>query len=746
MNNTLPAVYYAHSCEDRPATDWHLLDEHLIAVSRLASNFANGFGAAEWAEFAGLWHDLGKYQPEFQRRLRGENIGVPHAWIGAVKALQADLHTGHLIAFPVLGHHGGIPDRANLRELVKSDNFVFPPDLDLPKSIMDHKLPTLPKPLVPTSKMSRADTESLSRKTEFWMRFVFSALVDADFLDTEAFFDTRASASRGSYRLISDLRENLDAYIEDLSSGLPSESRALPVNRARAKILLACRDAAQFRPGMFSLTVPTGGGKTLSAMSFALHHAEKHALERVIVVIPYTSIIEQNADVYRRAMGDSNVIEHHSNLDPNTSQNDDETSYRHRLAAENWDAPIIVTTTVQFFESLFSNKPSRCRKLHNIANSVIVLDEVQTLPPGFLYPICEALNELVEDYGCTVVLSTATPPALRGRNNLPTGLKNVREIIDNPAELGKNLERVKYSWPRGSDPLAWPDLGGEIAKHKQILSIVHRRADARILAEEASKQVSDESVFHLSALMCPAHRREVIREVTRRLRENEPCRLVSTQLVEAGVDLDFPIVYRALGGLDSMVQAAGRCNREGKRNIGKVKIFRAPTPPPQGVLTAATEVTWNMLIERDNTLDITDPTIFEEYFRRLYFTRNLDSKNIQRERAQFNFETVASLFRLIEDDFTSTVIIPYNDAAVSALNDVRLNGISRDRMRKLQLFTVSIYPNMVSKFRACGALEQIFDDCSHIFTLTKPYRHLYDDRYGLSIGDDIHADPKALIV
>jgi CRISPR-associated endonuclease/helicase Cas3 len=482
-------------------------------------------------------------------------------------------------------------------------------------------------------------------------------------------------------------------------------------------------------------------------MSFALNHAERYGLRRVIVVIPYTSIIEQNADVYSLALGAEaeNVVEHHSSLDPDERKKryGEELTNRHELACENWDAPVIVTTTVQFFESLFSNQASRCRKIHNIARSVIILDEVQCLPPAFLLSIVEALNELATHYGCSIVLSTATPPALAARERFETGLKGIRQIVANTKELAEKLKRVEYAWPmEGAPSMIWAQLAREMVGHQQVLAVVHKRDDARNLARELmSIAPEDEPVWHLSALMCAAHRSEVVAKIKDALKREAACRVVSTQLVEAGVDVDFPIVYRALGGLDSIVQAAGRCNREGRLNKGRVVVFRAETSPPRGTPRQAMEVTESLLREAGGMLDPSDPALFEKYFSMLYVVKDLDAKRIQPLRQEFNFASVGREFKLIEDGFTKPVVVPYGEAAMHVQELRPPKRPTREALRGLQRFIVNIYPDAFAKFRGAGALEEPIEG---IFVLAKPYEKSYDDTFGLLTGDEPQADPAAL--
>ena len=747
-------MYYAHSLEhDSNPQCWQKLEDHLQQVSARASNFAAIFDAQNFGSLAGLWHDLGKYQNEFQERLSGKNVAIEHSGIGAALSWSKDRELGLPLAFVIAGHHTG------LTNLVESETGLPTPLLtrlknnaqqlatvspNIPESIINPALPELPQFLTPTSNASQDTLQSLRRSSEFWIRFLFSTLIDADRLDTEAFLAQETSAIRGHFDSIARNRGRLDTFIDQKMAALPPQNSKSTVNRARAQILDQCRVQSKHKPGIFSLTVPTGGGKTLSAMSFALRHAENHNLRRIIVVIPYTSIIEQNAEVYREALGIENVVEHHSNIDPldERQKQDIEITKRYALAAENWDAPIIVTTSVQFFESLFSNRPTRCRKLHNIARSVIILDEVQTLPPGFLNSILDALNELTTHYGCSVVLSTATPPALTTRQTLPLGLKNVHPIIPDPQTLSQTLSRVDYTWPDpGAPPIEWDTLAQKIVGHPRVLAIVHRRQDAHVLAQIIRRNRPQETCFHLSALMCPAHRSEILTTIRHTLDQNIPCRVVSTQLVEAGVDLDFPVVYRALGGLDSMVQAAGRCNREGTQTTGRVIIFQAPTQPPPGTLRKGQETTLSLL-RISGALDPNEPELFEHYFRMLYFSESLDIHNIQTHRQKLNFGTVGRDFRLIEDGYTQPVIMPYGTSGARLAN-LGQEGPNRQNLRVLQPFIVNIYPQAFEQLFHVGALEEVIEG---LYTLTTPFKHLYDAEFGLLLEPEPPlADPSQLI-
>ncbi|MEQ1674895.1 MAG: CRISPR-associated helicase Cas3', partial [Candidatus Nitrotoga sp.] len=538
-----------------------------------------------------------------------------------------------------------------------------------------------------------------------WLRMLFSCLVDADFLDTEAFMDGDKAAARSGYRDIADLMDRFDKYMAALAVNADNT----PVNIIRADILRQCRDKAAHAPGLFSLTVPTGGGKTLSGMAFALQHAIQHKKQRIIYVIPYTSIIEQTAGIFRDIFGD-NVVEHHANLDP------DKEDARSRLATENWDAPIIVTTNVQFFESLFAARTSRCRKLHNIVNSVVVLDEAQLLPPEFLQPIADVMNQLATHYDVTFVLSTATQPALGSfqpfGGKLFRGLENVREIMDNQDALYQQLKRVEVSIPADlQTPRDWESVAAELLLHPSVLCIVSRRDDARELHRLMTAKEDGKDTLHLSALMCGEHRSRIIRYIKWRLKKNKPLRVISTQLVEAGVDVDFPVVYRALAGLDSIAQAAGRCNREGKQDgLGRVVVFVPPKPAPIGLLRQAEAISRTLLF--GNKRDVLGREIAKQFFEHLYVRApSLDKYGIHELLTQdardclIQFRTVAEKFRLIDDSAYQTILVRYGDGS-ELLRRLEIEGPHRKLMRKLQRYSVNIPKRVFVQLHQQGDVQE----------------------------------------
>lgn len=686
--NIKPSKLYAHTPNLKG--DWHCLDEHLETVASLAESFANVFGVAGIAGCVGLLHDVGKASKRFQdylekaHKAKVEGAHAPrsrvdHKIAGALKAGELL----NILALVVLGHHGGLSNIADARNKLKHpDNST-----DIYEAI--NNLQTFLEENLPQKPTFPEYAQSDAQACELLIRMLFSTLVDADFLDTEAHWEPDRSSLRGRHREMAELWDIFQQKQDELTS-TASKSK---INNLRNEIYYHCLAVADNQPGVFRLTVPTGGGKTRAGMAFALKHAVKHNLRRVIVAIPYTSIIDQNAKVYREIFGDADVLEHHSAVRLPDEDNEDysDESQRHLLAAQNWDTPIIVTTTVQLFESLFSNKPSRCRKLHNIANSVIILDEVQTLPVPLIQPILDMLKGLVEHYGVTLVLSTATQPAFSGQSPYLKGFDSEpKEIVPQPESYFKQLERVHYHIV--SDPWSWDQVAAEMKAHEQILCIVNSRKDAL----EVFNLLDGCDALHLSTLMCPAHRRDVLDEIRRRLKEKQPCRVVSTQVVEAGVDLDFPCVMRAIGPLDRIVQAAGRCNREDnlKEEKGEVIVFKPEEErTPSGMYKLQMNTASNIL--KGENVCLNDSKLIESYFAevfRIAGKKALDEKGIVDKRRHGFFEDVARDAKLIEKD-TVTLVVPYcKQQTDELLCRIKHNGaVSRKDWSILQQFSVSIY-------------------------------------------------------
>jgi CRISPR-associated endonuclease/helicase Cas3 len=714
----------------------HLLDEHLCGVAVMAADFAADFYSNDWANITGIWHDLGKYSTEFQQYIRSvsgydAHIEAPgrvdHSTAGAIHAVRQFGAHGRILAYLIAGHHTGLPDwhsaetggKALSIRLGAEQNHLLDriPAQSIPQEILAQPKPTT-KP--------RGGVEGL----HLWLRMLFSCLVDADRLDTETFMDGARSAYGNIANLLADFDRHMAAFAASADN--------TPVNVIRANILRQCREKASLAPGLFSLTVPTGGGKTLSGMAFALRHAMQHKKQRVIYVIPYTSIIEQTANTFRAIFG-NNVVEHHANLDP------DKEDARSHLATENWDAPIIVTTNVQFFESLFAARTSRCRKLHNIVNSIVVLDEAQLLPPEFLQPIADVMNQLASHYGVTFVLSTATQPALGSFQPFGgkpfRGLDNVHEIMDDPDALYQKLKRVEVSVPDDlQTPRDWESIAAELLQHPSVLCIVSRRDDARELHRLMTADEEGKNTLHLSALMCGEHRSKVIADITARLKRNEPVRVISTQLVEAGVDVDFPVVYRTLAGLDSIAQAAGRCNREGKQdNLGQVVVFVPPKPAPPGLLRQAAQISVSLL--SGNASNVLGRDLAKQFFEHLYVRApSLDKHGIHElltqdaRDGQIQFRTVAEKFRLIDDSAYQTILVRYGDNDV-LLGKLAKEGPQRWLMRKLQRYSVNLPKRLFAQLEKQGDVREIWQGIYAQVGDT-----LYDKSLGVVIDGNIAPD------
>ena len=779
----------------------HGLEDHLLSVARLAANSASHFQSEKWAELAGKWHDLGKYRPGFQRYVQQDRssdahiegkVGgreKTHSAAGALWAIQtlSESHgepgklAARVLAYLIASHHAGLYDWHVTETTPGLDARLTSEDsqVELTEALNSNPAANILNAgdFVPDLRNIPGGSAGFS----LWVRMLFSALVDADFLDTEAYFDAAKPNARRGFPSIDTLLPAFNVHMFSVSE------KALPstVNTLRAEILRQCRDKAALPPGFFSLTVPTGGGKTLASLAFALEHIDAHRaikLRRIVYAIPYTSIIEQIANVFREAfssLGDEVLIEHHSQADANER---DETA-RSRLACENWDAPLIVTTNVQLFESLFAAKTSRCRKLHNLVNSVIVLDEAQQLPPEFLQPILDVLNLLVKHYGVTVVLCTATQPALSSTNYFDAsqnlrGLENVREIIDDPDSLYAQLKRVNVKLPNDwRTPMEWPAVAEALSVEDCVLAIVNTRKAARELFK-----LLPAGTLHLSALMCGEHRSAVIKQIKARLeakregRDQEPLRVVSTQLVEAGVDLDFPVVWRALAGLDSIAQAAGRCNREGKiAEGGRVVVFVPPGRLPAGSLQKGADACISIL--HDQNADPLSRQLFGRYFQDFYRATNLDKRGIcglvrsnasdesklisavysgqlpshlvgrvtEQIAAAVNiqFRSAANAFRLIDDEDSATVIVRYQareEDIDMLLNKISKEGPKRWSMRKLQRYAVTIHKRDADKLLGRGL--RLLPAVPGLYI--QEVDGMYDNLFGFR-GDDFDGDGSAVI-
>jgi len=752
------------------------LSDHLRQVAEKAKGFAEYFGGESYAELAGLLHDIGKAEAHFQQRIRNGDSDSkaekkPHCHHGAAFLLNRE-PIQWPVAIAINGHHAGLHNRGDVDKhrnrcknaAAECETMLRSDSPDFAVSVPDK---TLPDWLQPLAFLPNHRGEGWLA-TDLFTRFLFSALIDADRLDTEEHTIGQNLSQRARtwepfnpQELLSVLENRLQAKADDARKHGRSSDDVLTVRRNVGRY---CRDAAKKDHGLFSLMVPTGGGKTLASMLFALHHAVHHnknapdhqKIRRLVVVIPYLSIIQQTVKEFRDTFETTErykgklILEHHSQAedepDPKkcekTDGEYDEVSERRRLAAENWDAPIVVTTSIQFFESLFSRRPAKARKLHNIAQSIVIFDEIQTLPPLMMQPILSVIGELanpLRPYGCSFVFCTATQPALGRTDDLLTGLENIRPIVplDDAKRHFRQLDRVQYRWPKDGETTTWEEVAASVLQqpHQQGLIVVNTRKAARDLHNAFAEKMDGnmDGLFHLSTWMMPAHRDEVLKEVKRRLALDgngdgrQRCILVSTQCIEAGVDVDFPSVWRAFGPYDSIVQAAGRCNRNGlmDRKDAVVRIFYpADGSTPQGLYSTA--ISQTELLRKMGLAIPEDPESFRAYFRLLYQLSVPDECGIQQARSRLHFEEVDSMFKFIDRNTVSVLIRnqyigdklqgtpggqKYDDAQSRWRGKNKRSGyFTREDWREIQPFIINLPFHLTRNKDVNSRLEKAFND------------------------------------
>ncbi len=693
-------IYYAHS--KNQAGSYHLLEKHLQSVAVLAEKFISDQKLKPLARYAGILHDIGKIHPKFQKKLIDQTTDyIDHKGLGFGFAKK---NASEMLQYIIAGHHGGLSNPENINAwwqeiLTRGDvNRIVKDALKLLKNF-----PQFNEEL---NKLSK----TVPAQNDLAIRMVFSALVDADFLDTEYHFNP----SNSDIRFSSKLDENLWYQFQDYHKKI-SKDKTGKLNQSRQQIFHACLEGAKNKTGFFRLTVPTGGGKTLSSLGFALKHALQHGKQRIIYAIPFTSIIEQTARIFKSIFSGQVVLEHHTGIHSKESVEYNEKELWNRLASENWDAPIIVTTTVQLFESLLARSTSKCRKLHNIQNSVIIIDEVQTLPMELLPTIMDVLKELVRSFQVTVLFCTATQPALD--EFLSESAIKPAELAPNPPALFRQLKRVRYH-NYSQEKWKWEKVVQEMTKAKRSMAVVNTKKDAFTLW----KTFQDDSVYHLSSAMCGAHRNDILDEIRHKLKNRETCYLVSTQVVEAGVDVDFDRVLRAIGPLDRIVQAGGRCNREGRLNYGEVIIFNPEKGSfPTGIYGTALHKAGQLLNNPDVNLDFNDPATFPAYFRSV--RENITERtDIEDYRSQLKFKTIAEKFKMIDDD-TVPVVVRYKSKDVQHLLD-RLQYkpmLSGETIRELQPFMVNLHRWEIRK-------------CSSLIREIFPGLYLWEGRYHNRLG------------
>lgn len=722
--------WFAHPGIRSDQSDWHDLIEHLKAVAsdgmKLAEQALPGNSILkDQAQICGYWHDLGKFRQGFQDYLNKLPVSPELRYHKQAGALLARQQSQIMACFAIAGHHGGIPDLATLQEMIKSE--AAKQCLAEATQQAYAKAPELfANTVAPTIEPREAG--------ELLTRLLFSILVDADGTDTGRYESKlrHRPLRPPAPKLEPEKRlETLLAYLDSLAA----RPMSIETRTARSIVLKSCLHAAPLESGLFTLRVPTGGGKTLAGLAFALKHAAIHGKRRVIIVAPYLTILEQTALVIRRALNltehDETVLEHHSLSDWDRQEDANQTTIGRK--GERWDCPIVITSNVQFFESLFSNKPGRCRKVHQIAQSVVLLDECQSLPPGLQAPTCTMLNQIAESWGATIVLMTATQPGWQKTDRFKKGLTGVREIIHDPNSLYQKMVRAQIYWPEKGATLEWAEVAREARKHKQALTIVNTLKAARDLFLALSS-LETPGLVHLSTALCPAHRRKVLDWARMALRSGEPCQVVSTQVIEAGVDIDFPVVFREMGPLDAILQAAGRCNREGllpqqgDQPAGRVEVFRSIEGklPSDRWYKVGRSVLETIFLAGNRPPSLDDPLAIEEYFSHLHATGDLDEQEINQLRFSFQFAEVADRFKLIDESGVSVVIASWSetkDEVESLLADM----VNRDfYQRRLVRHQVNMrYSEVIKRSR------WITEDFPGVLV----YRGPYDDQIGLLVDE-----------
>lgn len=731
---------YAHSLKGKSPSEWQTLEDHSNGTAELAAKFAGAFGCENYGRLIGLLHDIGKARDSFQAYLLKSN-GIDseedswehtHSGAGAVWLRENVLREPKMLAYCLLGHHAGLPNFDEGKGSWKSrmDNEA---GLLKEKSVrewIETHAPQWKGIEISAPFSNKGDNSTYS----FWIRMMFSCLADADWLDTEAFMQPARAEMRSVGESMEALERRFSAALDKKQKEAWSRNPT-PVNAVRAEIREACEKAAALPQGLFSLSVPTGGGKTLSSTAFALKHAVKHGMKRIIYVIPYTSIIEQTANDLRAILGERNVLEHHSNVESSRM------TLQAECASENWDAPIVVTTDVQFFESLYAAQPRRCRKIHNIANSVVILDEVQLLPHGLLVPCAEAIKQLAQRYHTTIVLSTATQVSLP---RIEPGM--VREITPASMDLYRRLRRTDIEFPKTlQEKKSWEEVAKELKEQKQVLCIVNTRRDCHNLYKKISEI---EGAYHLSTLMCGAHRTKVISEIKQRLKEGRPVRVVSTSLIEAGVDIDFPIVYREFAGLASIVQAAGRCNREGLLGgLGRVVVFCPSKGSGDHISCLVKERDATIELWEQGLMEVNSPETYPMFFREVQHRMNDLGEGflgtLLKGFGRYNYREAAEEFKFIPD-VQESIVVRYGEGE-ELIARLMEKGPSRGLMRRLQRYIVNVPKDRMEELQRMGKIEKLCfleqgKEDSGIFVQAKPHLDSVPNFYLDDLGFDLFGE------
>jgi CRISPR-associated endonuclease/helicase Cas3 len=681
--------YFAHSENDIGKK--HNLANHLYETARIAESFVKNDEYQRIFRYAGLLHDLGKYQPDFQQYLLegGKRGSVPHAaWGAGYARILRQLE----ISFVIDGHHKGLPNpdrwRNDTQEFIKNQNTDFP-------KTKDAFLKDIAIDINELDQKTTAFSTSFDR--DLFIRFLFSALTDADWLDTEAHFNPQHTAARNTKEL------QIDTMIENLDSAIAQKAKCGEINTLRNQVRLEVLSKSEGSPGFYSLSLPTGMGKTLVSVAWALRHAKVNSQKRIIIVLPYINIIDQTSKILKELFGEEFILEHHSGFNEEALNDEmafDSAEKKKRLACENWDYPVIVTTTVQFFESLFSNKPSKCRKIHNIADSVVIFDEVQSLPKEIILPTLTMLKNVQSLMNSSFLFCTATMPAFEKREGFD-GIDKIEPLIENPESIYNKTRRVDYRLLKDLQPVNLDVLTGEMRDNNcSVLCIFNTKKAAKDAYEKIAVNNSTwDHIYHLSTGMCSIHRKSVIKEIIGDLENRRKILVTSTQLIEAGVDFDFPCVFREIAPLESIIQSAGRCNREGKLpENGKVLLFKLLDGgmPDQAYRTYA-EFAIGLISQDLDQLYRYD--FFKGYYQKIIkLFANPDKFNINELRKNLEFETVNDCYHLIGKPTESLFVYRYNDESNKLFNEIKGKPfLSRDDYRKIQVYSVQVYKSFLIK-------------------------------------------------
>lgn len=715
-------MYFAHS--ENARGEKHSLKDHLESTAKAVQSFAPSKDLEQLFYLTGLLHDVGKFQAGFQKYLECGKPKTPHAGIGAFIAKTFAKQHVHL-QFAIQGHHAGMPDNQGRKD---NNEFYGEQDQTVSELIRHFEENIQELPALDISSQPFAQKDLLL--SECATRFLFSALTDADWLDTERHFSHEKSNMRVSQTL------NYDVLIEALEKKFEKLPTAGKINSLRTKARNEVAARFSESSGFFSLQLPTGLGKTLTSMYWALLHARHNKLKRIIIVLPYINIIDQTALILKNIFNEDCVLEHHSGTIEDDEEYARETFDKKpgsskQLACENWDAPIIVTTSVQFFESLFSNRPFKCRKNHNIAESVVIFDEIQTLPKEYAEPTITMLKNIAALTNTSFLFCTATQPAFSKREGFD-GIESIASLISNPSIFFDATRRVEYKLLKKLKPVTLDVVQEKLSKEKEsYLIIVNTKSIASDLFRRIATFGTHERCYHLSTAMCPHHRKKKIAEMIEDLEHDRRIAVISTQLVEAGVDLDFPVVYRAIAPLDAVIQAAGRCNRNGKQNKGKVVLFDLEDHRmPDATYRSCANFSKGIIQDDPETLHYADS--FAQYYEQVInLFVDADKYKIREERKGFNFKTVNEQYRIINEPTQPLFVANYSKESTAYLEEARtlferLGFIPREQHRRLQQYSVQVYPNFLKEYGA-----QII---SHESGLRIWYSG-YDDNLGLAPKD-----------